>query len=128
VQPRFVQTIPNSTGSKIQNLAVTAYVDNQDGNGPQLATLFLQATAVYAVDANGNLLDPDENLLTSDWKRQMLDELRAIRIGVQMQVENRRDMVDSDQSLIDQAQSLREEREDQLDGPQAQGVGGSPTI
>ena len=117
---RFVQVPPNSTGPKINNYAITAWVDNQDGNGPILQTVFLQATAVVPVDVNGNVMEPDEAYLTADWKRMMLDELRAIRLGMQRLNSSRlADLADDELSLIEEAQQRREELEDQPIGQTA---------
>lgn len=120
---RYVVVGNASSGSNIANLAVTAWVDLQNGNGPQLVTLYLQAVAAMRVDPNGTLYEIDEVELTADWKRQMLDEIRAMRLGMEQLCENRRDITDYDQSLIDRAQSIRDEPEDQTIGREAAGNG-----
>jgi hypothetical protein len=117
VNKDFVRVSTEGTGPRVQNVAIQTWVDHGDGNGPQLVTVFLQATAIWPVDpTTGVPVEADEFLIGAEWKRQMLDELRAVRLGMQRLTENRRDMVDSDQSLIDEAQEMREEIENDVVG------------
>lgn len=88
-----------------QTIAVQSWVDAGDGNGPQLVTLRLDCVAVYQVDANGNVQDDEEVLAGAAWKKQLLDEVRAIRIGMEILTENRRFMPTTETSLIEQSQS-----------------------
>jgi hypothetical protein len=112
--------------SKLQNIAVQLYVDEQDGNGPTLQTVFMEVVAVYNVDANGNVREDDDVILTADWKRQMLDELRAIRIGMErLNAPFLHERLAGTQSLIEEAQGARDELEDRSDG--ASGNGAAPT-
>src|SRR2546427_4248783 len=53
--------------------SLQVYVDNQDGNGPQLQTVMVQAVAASIVDPNGNLLDLDD-MVDFEWKRKMRSE------------------------------------------------------
>jgi hypothetical protein len=77
-----IQLAQDSTGKNVRNLVVQAYVDDGDGNGPKLQTLYMQVAAVTLVDLTGNVVDMGE-LVDSDWKRMMLINAVATRIGMQ---------------------------------------------
>lgn len=108
----FIRLATEGTGPRVQNIAVQTYVDHNDGNGPQLVTLYMQAATVTPVDANGNLVESDEYLIGAEWKTQLLDEMRAIRIGMERLIDNNRFMADEEQGLLEQAQGQREEKDD----------------
>ena len=73
----FVQVAPDSTGKKIRNVLV--YALQADGS---MAPVQMQA--IQIMDAEGNqVLFRDEY----DLQQQILDELRATRIGMQLLVD-----------------------------------------
>jgi hypothetical protein len=104
------QTVSPSTPARVLYLPV----QQADGSVVQVA---MQVVSV-AVDADGNWLDQDDTINNYEWKRQMLDELRAIRVGIQMLMDvSRKDPFSGkDFDLINIAQALREEQEDQTQG------------
>jgi len=73
----LVQVAPDSTGKKISNLQME--VLQTDGS---IATVQLQIISI--ADENGN---PMRVVESQDVAQQMLDEMRATRIGMQMLVE-----------------------------------------
>ena len=106
-QSGFVEVAPDSTGKRISNFAVQMYVDNQDGNGPVLQTVFLQAVLITQLDENGVPIGVDDRV-DYEWKRQLLDEMRAIRIGMEHLLETGRPSFDPSQySLVDEARAQR---------------------
>lgn len=86
---QFIQTPDDTanTGKRIRNFLVQAFVDQGDGNGPVLQNLFMQVTGIVQCDEAGNPLSKDDLINDFEWKRQMLDEIRAIRIGIQLSLE-----------------------------------------
>jgi len=88
----FIQVAPDSSGKRVRNLQVT--VQQPDGTS---VTAYMQVIAI--ADESGNLL-----ALTDyhDHHRQIIDELRAIRLGIEL-------LADVDMSLIERAQELRDE-------------------
>ena len=107
ISPGYVGVSPDSTGKKIANWAVRGWIDNQDGNGPQLQTVYIQAIDVTELDENGNPLTSDDKI-EYEWKRQLLDEMRAIRIGIEVLLESGPTSFDISRfSLIDEARAQR---------------------
>ncbi len=118
---QFIRT-PDDTanaGKRIRNLLVQAFVDQGDGGGPQLVDLLMQVVGIVQCDDAGNPLSKDDLINDYEWKRQVLDELRAIRLGMQvLAVEesvtgsNRAGHgLDGKFELLAEAQALREEQE-----------------
>lgn len=116
----FVQVAPDASGKNIANYAAQMYVDPGDGTGAQLKTVYFQATAVVLVDANGVALETEDAFFLYDMQKKMLDELRAIRIGMErLNAERPANSADNELSLIEEAQQLREDTEDLAAGRQA---------
>jgi hypothetical protein len=84
----FVQLAQDGTGKKIRNLAVQTYVDLGDGNGPQLTTVNLQVTAAALIDPTTGAMLALDDLVDADWKRKMLLNTVATRIGIQELLSN----------------------------------------
>jgi hypothetical protein len=106
----FVQVgVPTNPGQRIQNLQFQTFVDLGDGNGPQLQTVQMQVVNPRFTDASGNPLGMDD-IGDYEWKRQLLDEMRAVRLGLQLLLENNgKYPVDaSGLDLLVEAQALRE--------------------
>jgi hypothetical protein len=81
------------------------YID--DGSGPVLQTVYFQAVSIFQLDENGNPLTKDDSV-DYEWKRQLLDEMRAIRIGMEHLLETGRPSFDPTQfSLIEEARQQR---------------------
>lgn len=103
----YVGVAPDTTGKKIANYSVQMYIDNQDGLGPVLQTVYFQAVDVFALDENGTPLTVDDRV-DYEWKRQLLDEMRAIRIGIEHLMETGRPSFDATRfSLIEEARIQR---------------------
>jgi hypothetical protein len=98
-----------ANSSNAETFALQAYVDPGDGTGPQLRTIFLEAVAIFPLDANGNPIETDELRSSAAWRKELLDEVRAIRIGMQRLTENTRYMSNEELSLIEQAQEQNED-------------------
>lgn len=112
ISPGYVAVSVDQSGKKIGNYAIQMYVDNNDGVGPVLQTVYLQNVVVTQIDENGNLVDWDD-LIDYEWKRQLLDEMRAIRIGMEQLLETGRPSFDPQiSSLIDDARRMRLPDED----------------
>lgn len=73
----YVQVAADGSGKKIRN--ISACVLQSDGT---LATVYMQVTSI--VDEKGNAVSFSSDL---DLQQQMLDEMRAVRIGIQMLVD-----------------------------------------
>ena len=108
----FLRLNAEGTGPRVQNVAVLAWVDHGGGTGPELQTIYMQVAAVWPVDASGNRVDEEEFLIGAEWKTQLLDEMRAIRIGMDRLIDNNRTMLDEEQSLLEQAQGQRYDKDD----------------
>ena len=72
-----VQVAPDSTGKKIRNFQLQTL--QSDGS---IATVMVQATAVLDEEGNPARFADDHDL-----RQQTLDELRAIRVGLQLLVD-----------------------------------------
>ncbi len=106
-EPAFIGVATDGSGKKVANYAVQMYVDPQDGTGPVLQTVYFQAVNVFPLDENGNLLGKDDQV-DYEWKRQLLDEIRAIRIGIEQLLETGAPSFDiSKFSLIEEARIQR---------------------
>ena len=66
------------------------------------------AVPVIPAGPDGRPLDQDERIDDATWKRLLLDELRAVRIGIQYLLDN---TPTRDIDLLAEAQSQREELE-----------------
>ena len=119
---QFIQTPDDTlnTGKRIRNFLVQAFVDQGDGNGSQLVSLVMQIVGIVQCDDAGLPLSKDDLINDYEWKRQVLDELRAIRLGLQiLAVEDAvtgsntgNHAADSGKlDLLTEAQALREEQE-----------------
>ncbi len=116
----FVRVGTEGTGPRVQNVAVQTWIDHGDGNGPQLVTVYMQAAAIWPVDpASGQPIEADEYLIGADWKTQLLDEIRAVRMGMERLTDNRRFLANEEQTLLEQAQCARDERDDVNTGREA---------
>jgi hypothetical protein len=73
----FVQVAPDGGGKKIRNVQVL--VQQPDGS---LATVYMQAVAI--LDEDGNAVRFSDGL---DLQQHQLDELRAVRLGIQTLVD-----------------------------------------
>ncbi len=103
----FVQVAADGSGKKVANYAVQMYVDPQDGTGPALTTVYFQAVDVFQLDESGNPVSRDDTV-DYEWKRQMLDEMRALRIGMEQLLEMGQPSFDVSRfSLIEEARSQR---------------------
>ncbi len=103
----FVQVAADGSGKKVANYAIQMYVDPQDGTGPVLQTVYFQAVDVFLLDENGNPVGRDDQV-EYEWKRQLLDEMRAIRIGMELLLETGAPSFDiSKFSLIEEARIQR---------------------
>lgn len=67
-----------NAGKRLRTVVITALVDIGDGNGPQFQTLHMQVLKI--ADENGNAVQWTEH---TELELAMLDELRAIRFGMQ---------------------------------------------
>ncbi|SRR5712691_4152046 len=76
-QESFVQVAPDSTGKKLRTFQ--ALVQQLDGT---YATVQIQAAEI--VDEFGNPVSVTDQ---TPWQQRMLDETRAIRLGIQVIVE-----------------------------------------
>jgi hypothetical protein len=93
---QYVQISPDSTGKYVRNL--TLQVLGDDGN---FRTVNVEV--ISAMDEFGNrLLWNDEY----DWRQQMLDELRAIRLGIQALFNA--GAVEQSEDFLENAQALRD--------------------
>ncbi len=107
LNPAYVGVTQDQSGKKIANWSVQMWIDNQDGNGPQLQTVYFQAVNVTELDEFGNAIAADDRV-EYEWKRQMLDELRAIRIGIEHILETGPPSLNlTVSSLIDEARAQR---------------------
>lgn len=70
---QFIQVAADGAGKKVRNLTATVVLP--DGT---LGTVYMQCVSIF--DENGNAVLFSEH---RDWQVEMLDELRAIRIGTQ---------------------------------------------
>jgi len=105
--PGYVGVSPDLTGKKVGNYALQMYVDNNDGLGPVLQTVYFQSVVVTQIDENGTPLTVDDRI-DSEWKRQLLEEMRAIRIGMEYLLETGRPSFDiTRSSLLDEARDQR---------------------
>lgn len=73
-QESEVQVAQDGQGKKIRNFAIQTV----DANG-NVATVYMQG--IQVVDESGNLYEVRGPL--EEWQTDVLDELRAIRIGIQ---------------------------------------------
>jgi hypothetical protein len=97
----YVQVAPDSSGKKIRNLQVQ--LQQTDGT---FATVLMQVVSI--ADENGNPMVVGDTL---DWQMQLLDEMRAIRIGVQEILDAGAVTMPgqkSDDDLLERAQAVRD--------------------
>lgn len=103
----FIGVAQDGSGKKLANIAITTLVDAQDGNGPTIQTLLFQSVVVTQIDEYGAVLSADDRV-DYEWKRQLLDEMRAIRLGMEVLMETGRPSFDPvNNSLIDEARRSR---------------------
>lgn len=93
----YVQVSPDSTGKQIRNFSLQIQEDNGS-----FSTVYCQAIRI--VDEFGNQVYVQED---TDWKMQMLDELRAIRMCLQAQF-SMGNAIDDEDDFLEKAQAFRD--------------------
>jgi hypothetical protein len=108
VAPAVVQVATDGSGKRVANYAVQMWVD--PGTGPALQTVYFQAVDVFQLDENGAPVGKDDQV-EYEWKRQLLDEMRAIRLGMELLLELGQPSYDIARfSLIEEARTIRLDR------------------
>lgn len=95
-QDSFVQVPSDGSGKRVRNLAIQLLLP--DGT---IGLTYMQVVSI--ADENGNPLQLVEE---SDWRQELLDEMRAIRIGMQQWLDAGM-VTDDENSLLEQAQDYK---------------------
>lgn len=106
-----IQVAQDGSGKRVRNIAVQAFIDAGDGQGAVLQTIYMQATAVTLVDDQGDPVSLDDTIHDPAWKRDLLDEMRAIRVGLELLLDGGQAKPAAtalDGSLLDVARERRE--------------------